>query len=88
MATIFSSDLFAISEDDDTHELSVEFLAGRGFDLVPARFLLLPSERHLYSDVGYIRGLIQAYLRDPGRFRTRRHVENPSPSSGPPRRRR
>jgi hypothetical protein len=36
---------------------------------------LLPSERHLFSDVGCVGGLIEAYRRDPGRFRKKRKVE-------------
>ena len=72
---VFRSNLFVVTEDPDTQHLSVEFLAGRGFDLVPTRFTLLPSERHLFSDVGYVEGLIEAYRRDPGRFRKKRKVE-------------
>lgn len=71
---MFRSALFVVTEDSGG-QLNVELLAGQGFDLVPARFALPPSERHLCSDVGCIEGLIKAYRRDPGRFRKQRHVE-------------
>jgi hypothetical protein len=44
---VFKSDLFSVTEDQKTQQRTVEFLSGGGFDLVPARFTLLPSERHL-----------------------------------------
>jgi hypothetical protein len=72
---MFRSDLFVVTEDPEEQQLSVEFLGGRGFNLVPTRFTLLPSERHLFSNAGYIGGLIKAYCRDPVRFRMKRHVE-------------
>lgn len=75
MATVvFRSEQFVVTEGE-SHELSVEFLGGAGFETVPTRFILLPSERHLFSNVSYVEGLIKAYLRDPGRFRKKRRVE-------------
>jgi hypothetical protein len=61
------SELFAVTEDLDDRQLNVEFLAGQGFNLVPTRFPLLPSERRLFANVGYLEGVIKAYRRDPGR---------------------
>jgi hypothetical protein len=48
---VFRSDLFVVTEAPRSQELYVEFLGGQGLNLVPTRFLLLPSERHLCSSV-------------------------------------
>jgi hypothetical protein len=72
---VFRSDSFVVTEHPGTRELSVEFLGGGEFSLVPTRFALLPSERHLFSNVGYVEGLIKAYNRDPSRFRRKRKVD-------------
>ena len=74
---VFKSDLFVVTEAPETQHLCVAFLGGLGLDLVPASFPLLPAERHLFSDVGYIEGLIEAYNRNPNRFRKKRTLRGP-----------
>jgi hypothetical protein len=71
--TVFKSDFFVVTQDPGTEDLSVELLHAR--HLTPIRFVLLPSERHRHFDVQYIEALIQAYHRNPGRFRQKRHTE-------------